>query len=36
MKGRINKQTVLAFLLAVLVTLSLVLPALADGSIAGG
>lgn len=36
MIGRVNKQVVLSILLTVLVTLSLVLPALADGSIAGG
>jgi len=36
MKGRVNKQLVFSIMITVLVTLSIVLPALADGSIAGG
>lgn len=36
MKGRVNKQLVFSIAITILITLSIVLPALADGSIAGG
>ena len=36
MKGHVKKERVIAVLLSTLVTLSIILPTLADGSIAGG